>query len=501
MHWLAKALTAETAVFTLAGFSWFRSRGYTFAEAGAGGVLALFMAFSLTHQISCFLGSPLPGFILESTALATLLLLSLRRRPWTHLSGALRAVTQLFRQETLSGVILVAAWSGMAVLLVLGWLSTSHPPLSGVRLWDGWMTGSLNGAPLSPLNIQALFYHTGRFGLAPGACGFGLLAHMAVGFSTYALARRYAWPPMALTVTLMVLSMPRLVFLGIRPTAELVSTAAIIFSLALLYRLVEQHRTGDLLLFLLCLFFSIHADPMSLGLVLILVLLLIVVMVRRHGWIVWREMLAAKPLWTLLALAPVLALAQVPVLLLNFTHGHPLLGTTHVVADNGLLGGAVNLMRYLLMSIDPTDPVRQALLWLAGMDLNSLLTGIHTLSIARLAGHAPGSLVFTPLFSGSGVMGFGPFIPLFVLPAMVHAFLRGPRRLKAFGVAWGGYLYLTTLMVAWQPDGLGVLTPLYAANGFVVAFSLPPHRLRRRGMRLLQTLFALLMAFSLYLSS
>ena len=156
--------------------------------------------------------------------------------------------------------------------------------------------------PIPPINATALFYHTARFGLGPNACGFGLLAHMAVGFSTYALARRYAWPTMAMTVTLMVLSMPRLVFLGLWPSAELVSTAAITFSMVLIYRLVEQHRSGDLRFFLLCILFSIYANPMSIALAAVMALLLVVVMIRRHGWLMWRELLAAKPLLTVLPL-------------------------------------------------------------------------------------------------------------------------------------------------------------------------------------------------------
>ena len=52
-------------------------------------------------------------------------------------------------------------------------------------------------------------------------------------------------------------------------------------------------------------------------------------------------------------------------------------------------------------------------------------------------------------------------------------------------------------MANWQPANLGVLTPLFAAGGFVVAFSLPPWRLRRRGMRLLQIDFALLLAWAI----
>jgi hypothetical protein len=70
MVWVALGLTAETAVFVLAGIAWFLSMGYTLAEAGAGAVVMVFMALSLIHQISLFIGSPLPGLILETGCLA-----------------------------------------------------------------------------------------------------------------------------------------------------------------------------------------------------------------------------------------------------------------------------------------------------------------------------------------------------------------------------------------------------------------------------------------------
>ena len=501
MSWVALGLTAETAVFLLAGIAWFLSRGYTFAEAGAGAVLMVFMALSLIHQISFFIGSPLPGFILEPAALAALLIVGFRRLP--HLFRKLASATRLVRQEIFSGWTIAAAWMVMAGLVVQGWLSTddlliAHP-------WDGLMTGSVFGGPVSmaeidaipPLNATALFYHTARFGLGPNACGFGLLAHMAVGFSTYALARRYTWPPMALTVTLMVLSMPRLVFLGLWPSAELVSTAAIAFSMVLIYRLLEQHQSGDLRFFFLCILFSIYANPMSIALVPVMGLLLVVIMIRRHGWLLWRELLAAKPLLTVLTLLPATVLAQVPVFAWNLAHDHPLIGTAIAFDNDGILGAAVNLVRYLFISFDPTEPVQRMLVWLVGLDLRGLVTGIYNSLVMPVFGHAGEVGPFTLIFSGSGRMGFGPFALLLVVPSMIYALVRGPRRLKAVSVAWTGYLYLAALVVAWHPGSLAVLSPLYAANGFVVAFALPPWRLRRRGMRLLQTAFALLLAWSI----
>ena len=496
MAWVALGLAAETAVFLLAGFAWFLSREYTLAEAGAGAVLTVFMALSLIHQISLFTGSLLPGLVIEPVALATVFFVGIRRLP--TLFRRLKPVAGLVGRETLSGGAIAAACTVMAGMVVMGWLKAD--PLSAGCPWHGLGLGefeTLAGSdPIPPLNAAGLFFHTARFGLDAGACGFGLLAYMAVGLCTYALARRYAWPPMALTVTLLVLSMPRLIALGRRPSAELVSTAAVAFSLVLVYRLVEQHRPGDLRFFLLCILFSIYDNVLSIALVAVMALLMMVVMIRRHGWLLWRELTAGNPLSGALALVMALGLAQAPAFALNLIHAHPVFGIPVVFDNDGIIGAAANLVRYLFISVDPTETVQRMLVWSLGLDLNRLLMGLYHALVVPVFGHAGADALFAPVFSGGGHMGFGPFALLLVLPAMIHALMRGPRRLKAVSVAWMGYLYLAALVVAWQPGSLAGLTPLYAANGFVVAFSLPPWRLRRRGMRILQLAFVLLMVWS-----
>jgi hypothetical protein len=497
MGWVALGLTAETAVFLLAGVAWFLSREYTLAEAGAGAVITVFMALSLIHQISLFTGSLLPGLILEPVALATVLFAGLRRLP--KLFRRLKPAAILMGRETFSGGAIAAACTVMAGMVVVGWLKAD--PVSDGYPWHGLGSGGfgpLAGSdPIPPLNAAGLFFHTARFGLDPGACGFGLLAYMAVGLCTYALARRYAWPPMALTVTLLVLSMPRLVSLGRRPSAELVSTAAVAVALVLdlspggtaptrgpalfpalhpvfYLRQCVEHRPGsgdgaaaD----------GGHDSPARMA---------DVAGTDDRQPAVWRTGPLARP-W---------GLAQIPAFALNLTHAHPLLGMSVVFDNDGIIGAAANLVRYLFISVDPTETVQRMMVWLLGLDLNHLLMVVYNALVLPVFGHAGADAPFAPVFSGSGHMGFGPFALLLVLPAMIHALMRGPRRLKALSVAWMGYLYLAALVVAWQPGSLSVLTPLYAANGFVVAFSLPPWRLRRRGMRILQGAFVLLMAWS-----
>ena len=494
---IALGLVAETTLFVLAGVLFLRRLGYTIAEAGAGGILLFFMAVSLSHQVDIFIGSPWPGLVLEGGALTVVL--ANGGRGWHLLVGFFRTANGLIRQERFPVLIIAGGWAVMAILASFGWGQSGFQSLWAERF--GWFHRDLSLLaalhPIAPLNAPALFYHTSRFGLDPGACGFGVLAHMAVGLSTYALARRYAWPPMALTITLMVVSMPRMVRLAMHPCAELISVAAIMVCVLLLYRLVEQHMGADLHFFLLCLCFSIHFHPMSLALVLVMVLLLGVVMMRRHGWLLCRELVVAQPIPTALVVLLSLALVQVPVFALNLGHGNPLLGTGVVFDTDGIIGATANLIRYLFISIDPTEAVRIALVWLIGLDLRQVMTGLYRLTVVSLFGRSGASAPFMPIFSGSGPAGFGPVAALLVLPAMIHAALRGPRRLKALSVAWGGYLYLAALIFAWTSDNLIVLSPFYAANGFMVAFFLPPWRLRRRGMRLLQVLCVLLLVGSL----
>ncbi|WP_419661483.1 uncharacterized protein Dvar_19160 [Desulfosarcina variabilis str. Montpellier] len=493
---IALGLAAETMLFALAGFFLLWRLGYTIAEAGAGGILLLFMALSLIHQVDIFIGSPWPGLVLELIILVGVLTAGVRRR---HLlAGCFRTVGRLIGQEQFACLIIAGGWAVMAILAGIGYGVAEFQSVKGGEF--GWLHGNMalwsSLHPIPPLNAPALFYHTSRFGLAPGACGFGVLAHMAVGFSTYALARRYAWPPMALTITLMVVSMPRMVRLAMHPCAELISVAAIVVCVLLLYRLVEQHLVWDLYFFLLCLSFSIDAHPMSLALVLVLLLLLTVVMMRRHGWLLCRELIIARPIPMVMVVLLTMGLVQVPVFALNLVHGHPLLGRAVVFDTDGIIGATANLIRYLFISIDPTEAVRNALVWLVGLDLKQVMTGLYNMTVVSLFGRSGASAEFVPVFSGSGPAGFGPVAALLVLPAMVHAALRGPRRLKALSVAWLGYLYLAALILAWTADNLIVLSPLYVANGFMVAFFLPPWRLRRRGMRLLQVLFVLLLVLA-----
>ena len=406
--WLSMGLTAETTVLILAGMAWFFSMGYTLAESVAAAVLLLFIAISLMHQIGFFTASVLPGLVLEAGFLSIMGWLLFSRRDC--LRRIVKATAGLMREERIAGWTLMATGMGLALWTVAGWKASTVPVPPG-RLYAPMLGGVFSAAVqrgLPPLNAAALLFHTARFNLAPGAAGFGLLGYFSIGCSTYALARRYAWPAMALTVTLLVMSMPRMAALALHPNEELFSTAAVAFSLVLLYRLLEQHRVRDLRFFLLCLPFSIDAEPLSLALAAVLTLLLVVVMIRRHGWLAWRELMLATPLVSLLVLIPALVLAQAPVFVLNLVEGRSLFGAPVAGDAAGIAGAAANLIRYLMISIDPTEPMRRLAQWAVGLDLQALVMAVYRVTVVPLFSHAGEAWPFAPAFSGCGTAGFGP---------------------------------------------------------------------------------------------
>ena len=124
---IALGLIAETMIFVMAGFAWFRSKEYTLAEACAGAVVTVFVVLSLIHQCSLLVGSPWPGAIMEGTALVAVLLCARRWLP--RVRNGLEAVRGVLRREILPGwIILTAGLLMLGVVIVKPKvnLSSSH---------------------------------------------------------------------------------------------------------------------------------------------------------------------------------------------------------------------------------------------------------------------------------------------------------------------------------------------------------------------------------------
>jgi hypothetical protein len=239
--------------------------------------------------------------------------------------------------------------------------------------------------------------------------------------------------------------------------------------------------------------FMISKATLQLTFPLVLVPLAGLLLFRRHGMMTWWHLVAARP--------SILLLFSIPALIFS-----PLLPWMHwlladgdsdgtgilinmVYNNDGLQGTVANAIRYLLQSIDLTPPVDNLLKWAMGFSVSGLLQRVYETLVA-------------PVFDGSGTAAafqiawgaderfswFGPFGFVLILPAVVYAVRRAPRRLKAVAVALLGYFFLVALIPAWRPENVRYFDVFFLCGSVCSAFFLPPWRLSKKGRRILMTI-------------
>lgn len=506
------AVTAllELGLLMVGAYAAFRHWGNTLAEAAAYAIMTTLMGLSALFQLAFICGWP--GASLAGELLGCMLAVRICAKRRIFLAEAWRATASLFHAHPWLCGGAAAATGYLALQAVLIPPTAVHwSNLSRILLCErhtGYFVDLIrsNAAFHYPLNSLVLVHHFMRFNTELGLGLFSFLAYLSIVFCTYALARRYAWPATAITVAMMVMSLPRLVLLATTPGSEIVSAAASVFSLLVMYRVVEQPNFRDLLILLLSLLFGISSEDLYLALSAILAALAAVLVFRRHGAPTWWHMLSRHRVWAAAALVPAVIFSQFWRALYGAASaaGHCPVLTVPGFVQNGdnLKGMVANLCRYLLQSLDFTVPVDRLVEAVSGSAPSTWLEGLYTHLCAPLldAAGAVGPFHIRPGLHETTAW-FGPLAFLLVWPAMIYAALRGPRRLKATAVALIAQLYLIALIPAWTPLNVRFFTALMACGGFLVAFMLPPWRLSTTRRHVFQALCLGLLCYAALFNS
>jgi hypothetical protein len=475
----APAMAGELALMTAGGYALFRGWGYTLAEAAGCGIVAAFMMLSFLFQVALLLDAPTLMWIPEASA--GLLAASQVWRRRDLLTRTVRAVSGFTRSHR-------ACLPLAAALLFLGIMSLTLPADPGDR----------PGLLLRPVNHTILPHLFLRAGSDTGPDLFGFLAYLSVGFSTYALSRRYAWPPTAFTVVLVIMGMPRLVWQTTTWGPEIVPAAAALCCLVCIYRLVEVPDVRDLALLVMAIPFTFSANPLGGAAPCILLALAAVLLFRRHGALIWRAMIAGNRAAFLAVLLPVIVFSQTGRFIGNLFRGDPWLAPPAGVVPNpdGLQGAAANVLRYLLESAHFTRPLDGFCNWAFDFRLTGFLQWLNGALIQPVFDGAGAAAPFRIIWVPNGPLsGFGPFAFLLVLPGVIFALIRANRHLKTIALGLLGYVYIVTLAAAWMAGNEHYATLFFACGGFCTAFLLPPWRLTRRWKQGLQLLCLLLIAY------
>ena len=234
---------------------------------------------------------------------------------------------------------------------------------------------------------------------------------------------------------------------------------------------------------------------------LVLVPLAGLLLFRRHGMMTWWHLVAARPSILLLFSIPALIfsplLPLVHRLVSNGSSDGARILSTMVYNNDGLQGTAANAIRYLLQSIDLTPPVDNLLKWAMGFSVSGLLQRVYETLVAPVFDGRGAAAVFQIAWGADERFSwFGPFGFVLILPAVVYAVRRAPRRLKAVAVALVGYFFLVALIPAWRPENVRYFDVFFLCGSVCTAFFLPPWRLSRKGRRILMTIGAGLLVYA-----
>ena len=495
----ALATAAELIILALAVSIFFRRQGHTIAEASAYGLVTTLMMLSLILQLSFIVHLPNISLFFEIflTISALGYIIIQRHVIWQYWSSIWTVI---------SNARLIVIFIG-TTLLYLAFQALIIPP--NTLYWQplGQILGyahhqtlfPVSQAGLSvkfsetfwPINAAILPFLFLRFQTDIGVGLLGFMAYLSIGFSAYALSRRYAWPPTAATASIIIISMPRLVYLSTSPGYEIIPVSTALFCLLVAFRAVESPNLADLYLLCLSILFMISGTYMNLVFPLILVPLFGILLIRRHGANTWWQLITSRPYLMLLFLIPALVFSQVWLLAgdsifyrNNLTPSIP----SSIIAFNedGIQGALANAIRYILQSAHFIRPVDSALDWATNFSLIGSLQQINDNLVVPILGNSGSIESFRITWLPNEELSwFGPFGFLLILPSVGYAARRAPRRLKAVSIALIGYLFLVSLIPAWHPENVRYFSMFFVCGGICISFFLPPWRMTRNRRRVL----------------
>jgi hypothetical protein len=484
------------------GYFYFRRQGCTLSEAAAYGCMAFLMSQAWIGQVAFMAGAT--RYYAIFLLLAALPGLKTAWRLPTYFFTQLKAIVGFARRYPLAAAGLLTGWGYIALACVWPMPRLYGAVLESLApLWrhdNIFILGRHATAVALPVLNHIVFLAPWQPPLAVAMAN--LAAYLAVGFGTYALCRRYAWPSLAITVTLLVVSMTRLVHQGMTAHSELLPAAASLTAILAMYRSVERPQALDFIMLASTIGYSVAGGRLCFLMPAVLLGLSVVLLGRRHGIRPWSPKTGRSVGVVLAAAAILIVFFQAGPVGANLAAGRPWIGAAPwdrlAFNGDGLGGTAANMARYLVLSIDFPEFVDRGCQWLFGA---SPLAGLKRLYFGTVAAVLDGrgavaafdwSWAASHRFAWFGPMGF-----LLVIPSVIIAFWRGPYRLKSTALALSAYWILVALIVAWRPENVRLMTRFFVCGGFLMSFALPPWRLRRNGRLLLQLLGVLIMAHAI----
>ncbi len=477
-------------LFFSGGLCLFYGSGYTFSESAAHALMTMLMLLSFFFQIGIITGFIwiYPAGCILMAGLCIYFIIKFK----TRVAPCFNNAASFIKKFPAPAILISCFWVILCILSIY-----THPP------WPDLLASGILNSKTSFMPINHAFADSPLYPVKYCTAIWGFMAYMSLGFSTYALARRYAWPPMSITVTLIVISMPRLVIISVRPGSEIIPAASALLAFLCMQRAIEYPNITDFLMIIISLAFSIEKNPMGIAFPSVLFLLSLVLLLRRHGKKIWAELLKQNILAVLCFLPFFVIFSQIWLFIHNYIVSDNFLAGApkNFFNQDGIMGALANLVRYIFQSFHLTRPFDSLINWMLGFSPEQAVMKIYTIIFNPLFGNMGASSDFFISHANDAIFPwFGPFGFFLVLPAIIYGVIRGQRRIKAIAITLMGYFYIISLAVSWNPCNVRFLTPFFVCGGFLIAFLLPPWRITRVGRGFLQAAAVLLIFYGILIN-
>ncbi|ACB52697.1 unknown [Crocosphaera subtropica ATCC 51142] len=464
------------------------------SEAICSGIIVALLTLSCLYQTVFLIGVPQLAFIFEAMLVIASVFLIRRRN--NYLKQFWRRLVNFWQEHKITCSVV-----GIAIIY-LGLQAIILPPtgpdikdyhLSRVLLFQQEKSLYLENIvtlrqAIFPVGWNILNHAFLRFHTDYGLGIFPFLIYLSVGCGVYSLCRKLTSQNIAFVSTLVIITMPQVVFQSNSLSNDFPLAGVGIFCFLILYRLYQNINLID---FILLVVGSAFGLSIKLTFVLFLAPFLVFsgyLLFKKHSFGNWFKFLLNHWFWWIALIVPVLIFSQIWLYSYNYNYWGGFSGPPDYVnyfkQADGVKGGVANLFRFLFQSIDlmqPTDIVSQRFL---NIQPSNELEKIYRKVIYPLVGDA-GMLnnYLNPLKDSPYKFGiewkfqeiigwYGWFGFLLSIPSILYTSIKGNRFVKIVSYILICFFLIVSYKLAWSPLRGRYFSIFFVSSGICIAYTL-----------------------------
>lgn len=470
------------------------------SEAIASGIILTFLTFSFIFQFVFLIGQPNLAFFLEALLLVWLLFQV--RKKTKYLNIFYHTINTFWAQHKFLTIVISLVWIYLGLQAIIlppsNWDSMAYN-LSRVLLFQQQKSLLLTNVAgiwqsIFPVGADILHHTFLRFYNDYGIGIFSFLSYLSVAFGTYALSRRYTSCEISLVSTLVVISLPELVYQATSTKNDIIVNALAIFCFLTFHRLLDEINLKDFIILILALIWGISVKTTWLAFLLPFSLFFGIIILQKYPLRIWSQLIFRN--WRLLILfvVPALIFSQFWLFIHNYYIWGSWSGTPEYNAlskqVDGLKGSLANLVRYLLQSIDLLEPGNIIIRRLIGISFTELLQKIYDTFLYPVFGDVATNEMLGPFrlswWSHEDMAWFGPLGFLLVIPAVLYSVVKGKKFLRALGLTLLGYIFILSYVLVWNPFHNRYVSLFFVASGGCIAYLINLFKHRKYLLKLIK---------------